>query len=62
MNKAERNRRFEAYKEHKKRIGQWTDEKPKKETKLERLERLKRNLEKSKLRQLKAKLKQNTEN
>lgn len=53
MKKQERLKQIEAYIEHKKRTGAWTDEKPKRETKEERAERLKQNLEKSKARKAK---------
>ena len=50
MKKKERLKQIEAYILYKKENGLWTDEKPKKETKAERAERLKQNLEKSKAR------------
>jgi hypothetical protein len=50
MKKEERLKQIEAYILYKKENGLWTDEKPKRETKAERAERLKRNLEKSKAR------------
>ncbi len=50
MKKKEKLESIQKYIEFKKANGTWTDEKPKKESKAERLERLKRNLEKSKAR------------
>lgn len=40
---------IEAYIKWKKETGRWSDEKPKKESKSERIERIKRNAEKRKL-------------